>query len=148
MQIHQDSDIYSYTIRSHEDNVIVVNMPIQQSLTDQAGHPTTDVPKIKHERLQHSFIIAQDTLIPNWAPHCLEQLSAEHVAMLADLRPEVVVIGTGNRLRHPDRTVLRPLIEGNIGYEIMDNAAACRTYNVLTYEGRRTAAGFIIERSA
>jgi uncharacterized protein len=36
------------------------------------------------------------------------------------------------------------LIEANIGYEIMDTAAACRTYNILMAEGRNVAAALII----
>ena len=144
MQINQDIDVFSYSVRGYEDGIIIVNTPIQQSLADQAGEPSADVPRIKQQRLGQSFIIAQDTLIADWPPRSLEELSETHVATLADLHPEVVIIGTGVHLRHPSRAVLAPLITRNIGYEIMDNAAACRTYNVLIFEGRRTAAGFIM----
>ena len=145
MQIHQEIDVFSYSIRGYEEGVIIVNTPIQQSLADATGEPSSDVPRITQQRLRHSFVIAQDTLVTDWPPRALEELSAGHVAVLAELRPEVVIIGTGARLQHPSRAILAPLITRNIGYEIMDNTAACRTYNILTFEGRRTAAGFIME---
>ncbi|MDO4724549.1 MAG: Mth938-like domain-containing protein, partial [Comamonadaceae bacterium] len=34
------------------------------------------------------------------------------------------------------------------GLEVMDTAAACRTFNILVGEGRRVLAGLILERSA
>jgi uncharacterized protein len=40
---------------------------------------------------------------------------------------------------------LRPLIEAGRGFEIMDTAAACRTYNILVAEGRLVLAALILE---
>lgn len=54
--------------------------------------------------------------------------------------PEIVLLGTGARLRFPSRALLRPLAAAAIGHEVMDTAAACRTYNVLMGEGRRVLA--------
>ena len=42
--------------------------------------------------------------------------------------------------------MLRPLIERRIGFETMDTAAACRTYNVLLSEGRNVVAGLLFEQ--
>ncbi|MFN7753779.1 MAG: Mth938-like domain-containing protein [Pseudomonadota bacterium] len=54
--------------------------------------------------------------------------------------PEIVLLGTGARLRFPPMALLRPLSGAAIGYEVMDTAAACRTYNILMGEGRRVLA--------
>jgi len=67
--------------------------------------------------------------------------------VLRDLKPEVVVVGTGTRQRFPSPQVLRPLIEANIGYEIMDLAAACRTFNILATEGRAVVAALVFDAS-
>jgi uncharacterized protein len=63
---------------------------------------------------------------------------------LLPLKPELVVLGTGTRLRHPAPELIRPLIEAGIGLEVMDTAAACRTYLVLSSEGRQVAAALLL----
>ncbi|HET7134768.1 MAG TPA: Mth938-like domain-containing protein [Casimicrobiaceae bacterium] len=78
-----------------------------------------------------------------WRATSFESLSAEHFERVAALGPELVVFGSGARLRFPRPAVLRPLIEARIGVETMDSAAACRTYNVLLAEGRRVVAALL-----
>jgi hypothetical protein len=58
---------------------------------------------------------------------------------------ELVIFGSGSRIRFAAPAVLRPLIERGIGIETMDTAAACRTYNVLASEGRAVVAALLIE---
>jgi uncharacterized protein len=77
-----------------------------------------------------------------------DALSERHFAALADLAPELVIFGTGARLRFPAPALLRPLIERGIGVETMDTAAACRTYNVLLGEGRAVVAALLFESPA
>jgi len=67
----------------------------------------------------------------------------DHFARLAALAPELVVFGSGPRLRFPAPALLRPLIDARIGIETMDTAAACRTYNVLLAEGRSVVAALL-----
>ena len=64
--------------------------------------------------------------------------------MLA-LAPELVIFGSGQRLRFVAPALLRPLIERRVGVETMDTAAACRTYNVLASEGRAVVAALLLE---
>ena len=61
--------------------------------------------------------------------------------------PELVVFGSGARLRFPSPALLRPLIDAGIGVETMDTAAACRTYNVLLAEGRSVVAALLFGRA-
>jgi uncharacterized protein len=61
-----------------------------------------------------------------------------------DLNVKVVLLGTGEQLRFPTPDTTRHLVEQGIGVEIMDTAAACRTYNVLVSEGRAVAAALIV----
>jgi uncharacterized protein len=74
-------------------------------------------------------------------------LTAAHFEQIAALAPEVVILGTGARLRFPAAALMRCLIERRIGVESMDTAAASRTYNVLANEGRSVLGAFIIEAS-
>ncbi|NML15367.1 Mth938-like domain-containing protein [Azohydromonas caseinilytica] len=81
-----------------------------------------------------------------WAVQRFEELAEEHFAQLLQLRPELVIFGSGPRLRFVRPALLRPLIQAGIGVETMDTAAACRTYNVLASEGRIVAAALLLER--
>ena len=89
----------------------------------------------------------QGDVLP-WPVADFAALDASLFAMLADLRPELVIFGSGARLRFPPAQALRALIERSIGIETMDNAAACRTYNVLLAEGRSVVAALLFEGRA
>ena len=78
-----------------------------------------------------------------WRAESFESLTADHFARIAALKPELVIFGSGARLRFPAPALLRPLIDAGIGVETMDTAAACRTYNVLLAEGRSVVAGLL-----
>lgn len=80
-----------------------------------------------------------------WAPQAFEALGAGDFDDLLHVRPEVVIFGSGARLRFPAPALLRGLIERRIGVETMDTAAACRTYNVLAAEGRLVVAALLLD---
>jgi uncharacterized protein len=92
-----------------------------------------------------SIILSPSRVIDHWAPRTLHDLSEEDFELMLELAPEVVLLGTGRQLRFPDRSVTRPLMQHSIGLEVMDTAAACRTYNVLAAEGRSVIASLIID---
>jgi len=80
-----------------------------------------------------------------WPCDAFEQLRAEHFDQLLTLAPELVIFGSGQRLRFAAPALLRSLIERRIGIETMDTAAACRTYNLLAGEGRAVVAALLLE---
>jgi uncharacterized protein len=55
-----------------------------------------------------------------------------------------VLLGTGARLARPPVAALAPLLTRGIGCEVMDNAAAARTFNLLAGEGRKVVAAFVL----
>lgn len=81
----------------------------------------------------------------DWACKRFEDLQASHFAQLAELNAELVIFGSGQRLRFPKPSWLQPLVEKQIGLETMDTPAACRTFNVLASEGRHVIAALLIE---
>jgi uncharacterized protein len=83
-----------------------------------------------------SVVVPWTGAVLPWHAAAFEELTTEHFARLASLAPELVIFGSGRRLRFPAPSLLRPLIEARVGFETMDTAAACRTYNVLLAEGR------------
>jgi len=62
------------------------------------------------------------------------------------LDPEIIIVGTGMQLVFPNTSLAKLLAKKKIGLEIMGTPAACRTYNVLVYEGRRVAVALFNKR--
>lgn len=91
-----------------------------------------------------SLIVTPQRVIADWPPLTFAELDEAHFEVLAGLRPEVVILGTGARLRFPKPASLRALVEVNVGVEVMDTGAACRTYNILMGDGRRVAAALLM----
>jgi uncharacterized protein len=79
--------------------------------------------------------------------HCrrFEELTAAHFAQVAELDAELVIFGSGSRLRFPQPVWLAPLMAKRVGVETMDTPAACRTYNILAAEGRKVVAALLLE---
>jgi uncharacterized protein len=123
MSLILDDNAASYQIRAYRPGQIQVN--------DQL--------------LEHSIIIAPETLITPWKPQTLEELKREDLEAIIPLRPSILLIGTGHTLQFPDITIYGDLINYGIGVEIMNTYAACRTYNVLSAEGRNVVAAILIK---
>ena len=100
------------------------------------------------EKIEHSIVIGSRGEKFAWKCARFEDLTAEHFEALVATQPELVIFGSGNRLRFPKPAFLRALMEKRIGIETMDTLAACRTYNVLAGEGRRVIAALLIEEPA
>ncbi len=64
------------------------------------------------------------------------------------LELEVVILGTGDNAIFPDPEMTQALMKQNIGIEVMNTAAACRTYNILLSDGRGVAVGLILQNAA
>lgn len=90
------------------------------------------------------LVVSPDELRDNWEPSTLEAISVAHMQALLSLQPEIILLGTGSRLRFPPTEVSHCLIDRQIGIEVMDTAAACRTYNVLLSEDRRVVAALLM----
>jgi len=98
---------------------------------------------INQQRHEQSLVVLRDRLVTDWQPAGFDDLDAGDFALLADLKPEIVLLGTGERLRFPRPELTRALIEARIGLEVMDIQAACRTYNFLAAEERKVAAALL-----
>ncbi len=102
---------------------------------------------INGQRHSASLLLsAADGVLP-WACPRFEALTAAHFDdLLAQLPepPELLLLGSGTRLRFLRPALLQGLIARRIGVETMDTAAACRTYNILAGEGRRVAAALLM----
>ena len=96
-------------------------------------------------RYEKSVAVTARRIIEDWQVESWEELSVRHFEFLLGLAPEIVLLGTGARLRFPRPQLTLCLTQARIGFEAMDTAAACRTYNILCAEGRNVAAAVLPE---
>lgn len=122
MKLHLSRSADSYQINGHGRDHVLVN-------------------GVRHET---SLIILPDEVVTPWVVR-FEDLSAPDFDVVLMRAPEIVLLGSGARLRFPAPALYAGLLKARIGVEVMDTAAACRTYNILAAEGRRVAAALIIE---
>ena len=94
--------------------------------------------------LAKSFIVAPDRLVEDWRPQHFEDIKAEDLKVALALDPEILIIGTGKEQHFLSGEMMAALSKGGIGVEVMDTAAACRTYNVLLSEDRKVVAAILM----
>ena len=97
------------------------------------------------EKIEHSIVIGSRGEKFNWNCVSFDQLTEAHFALLIKTQPELVLFGSGSRLRFPPPEFTQSLMQHRIGMETMDTLAACRTYNILAGEGRSVIAALLIE---
>ena len=102
---------------------------------------------INGTRYEHSLVVLPDRLA-DWEPARFEDLTEPMFGELAALPLEILIVGTGAKLRFPSPALTRSLYEARIGVEVMDTQAACRTYNILLSEDRRVGAAILIDAAA
>jgi uncharacterized protein len=105
------------------------------------GNGYVSVNEVRHDG---PVVVIGDTLTA-WEVTAFETLAAGHFENLLALSPEIVLLGTGATLRFPAPALTKPLTAAGVGIEVMDTRAACRTFNVLSSEGRRVLAAVFVE---
>jgi uncharacterized protein len=99
---------------------------------------------VNKRELRQSLIITPEVLVADWTPQDIADLEASHFEMVSQLAPEIILLGTGSKQRYLHPQLIRPLLVNGVGVEIMDTAAACRTYNITMLEGRKVAAALFM----
>jgi uncharacterized protein len=122
LKLHQEGNNALNTITSYGDGFVAINL----------------------QRHEGSVVVMPDSL-EKWPVSSFESLTPEHFEALAQAAPEVVIFGSGAKLRFPHPRLTAELAKHRIGVETMDFGAACRTYNILMSEGRRVAVALLIE---
>lgn len=100
------------------------------------------------EKVERSIVIGSRGEKFDWNCSRFEDLTEEHFTQLAASQPELVIFGSGERLRFAPPAFMRALMQKRIGIETMDTLAACRTYNILAGEGRRVVAALLIDKTS
>lgn len=122
MQLSQENPDFIYVLRGTSAEGVLVNQ----------------------ETLSRSFLLTPNQLVQDWRPTSVAGLQPEDMEAILALKPAVVLLGTGPRLRFPAPAVMAAMLTRGIGLEVMDSAAAARTFNVLATEGRQVVAAFLL----
>ncbi|MBM3343516.1 MAG: hypothetical protein FJY56_15615 [Betaproteobacteria bacterium] len=99
---------------------------------------------VNQQRYQRSVVVTPSALHEDWPVTGVEVLNAEALRFLLELKPEILLLGTGAKQVFPRPAALREFAQAQIGVESMDTPAACRTFNILMAEGRNVAAAIIV----
>ena len=100
--------------------------------------------EVNRARVEASVLVTGERIVRDWPIASIDELQADHLAAIVELKPVIVLLGTGAKFRFPDPARLAPLYQAGIGVEVMDTPAACRTYNILLGEGREVCAALIL----
>lgn len=122
MQLSQENPDFLYVLRGVSEAGVLVNQ----------------------ETLARSFLLAPNQIVEDWRPTSAADLQPADMDAVLDLQPALVLLGTGPRQKFPSAAVMAALLTRGIGIEVMDSAAAARTFNVLATEGRRVVAAFLL----
>ena len=101
--------------------------------------------EINAQRFDYSVLVMPEVAPRAWPVARFEDLKAEHFEAIAADKPDVVILGTGERQRFVHPRLVASLSTLRIGVESMDSHAACRTYNILMGEGRKVTLALIID---
>jgi uncharacterized protein len=99
---------------------------------------------INGKEYSQSCIVSNEIVNNDLKLNSITQLSPQHIIELLASKPEIVIFGSGITHQFPDVKLLEPIAKINIGFEVMNNQSAARTYNVLITEGRKVASLFIL----
>ena len=102
---------------------------------------------VNDRAFESSFAVAPDRIVEDWPVADVAAMTPDDLAPLLALEPEVIVLGTGARQVFPPAVVMAACLGRGIGLEVMTNAAAARTFNVLAGEARRVVAAFVLRPS-
>ena len=102
----------------------------------------TNQPLVTH---RSSLILSNVTSVHDWNVAQISELELHHFALVWEIQPEIVLLGSGQRMLFPPQEIRQEFALKGIGLEAMDTSAACRTYNVLMSEGRNVMACLIID---
>ena len=107
------------------------------------GHGA-DYVAINGQHFQQPMVVTADGVRSDWAPADFDSLTAAHFDYFLQMKPEVLLLGTGAKQRFARPELFSGLIRAGISIEFMDTPAACRTYNILVAEDRKVVAAVLL----
>ena len=104
--------------------------------------------RVNDEDHAASIALTPEELLGQWPDKPIGDLAEEDFAVILGTSPEIVLLGTGATNIFPPRELTFAFARKGIGFEVMDTAAAARTFNVLANEGRKLAAVLYVRQAS
>src|SRR3972149_535954 len=99
---------------------------------------------INGEHYTSSLIISPGKVIPDWPPSVFTDLASQHIEQIIQLKPEIIILGTGQQLYFPAPELIARIFEFEISFEVMDTGAACRCFILLARAKRTRGRGVVV----
>ena len=96
--------------------------------------------RINDEEYSDSVALTAEDILGTWPGASIAELTVADFAAVFETKPEIVLLGTGTSNVFPPRELTFAFARRGVGLEVMDTAAAARTFNVLANESRRVTA--------
>jgi uncharacterized protein len=119
MRLSLDSDPRINLVRRYDAGVIVIG----------------------EQRITRPCLVTPQQLLLDWEASSIGQLSEAQLEPLWALRPDIALLGAGERHEFPGALIRAAFRTRGIALECMGLGAACRTYNILAGEARNVLAG-------
>jgi uncharacterized protein len=87
-----------------------------------------------------TIALTPQEIIAPWHSVPLADLTEDNFSLLLEYSLELVIVGSGAKSEFPPRQLMFAFARRGVGLEVMDTAAAARTFNVLAGEGRQVGA--------
>ena len=100
---------------------------------------------VNGERFDASIVVHANDVRSDWEVTDFDALDEANFAYFIDLKPDVLLFGTGARQRFAHPRLYRTLTDAGIAVEFMTTPAACRTYNILVAEDRKVVAAVLLQ---
>jgi uncharacterized protein len=107
-------------------------------------HVGPDGLRVRELRVTRSVILSATEMVLDWPVTDPGALTLQSLAPALELNPEILVLGTGPQAHFPEGSLFAALAGRGIGMEVMNTAAACRTYNILVNDERPVVAALIL----
>lgn len=145
MKITPDLNRHATLIRSYGDGHVVIVSPSEEKHQETPLTMDNDPYEgFNIEKIDENIVVTPETLVRNLLPATPAELGQHHMDHLGEHRPELIIFGTGEKIVFPDQRLTVSLWQKGIGIEVMDTAAACRTYNYLIADDRRVVAALFM----
>lgn len=116
MQINQENPLGAYKIQAHSKEGVTINGTLH---SESLCFTPTQIQKIK-------------------ATH-VHELTLKDLEPILKLKPDILVLGTGDELIFPAGDIEAAILQHGIGLEILSNQNACHTTVILASEDRSFA---------
>ena len=101
--------------------------------------------QVNEQRYTRPIIVTPEQVLLDWNARSFAALTESDFSHFLMLKPEILILGSGDQHRFAHPQLYRALSAAGIGVEFMSTPAACRTYNILAAEDRKVVVGILFE---